>query len=275
MKPGRVTGFALMITIAAGMTVLALRWSGGRRSETPAAQSARPERPGKTEPDTETVRGEVEETANGGRGDGDGKGGGAEAPAAPVITVRTDTETILVHAGPPRFHEEIGLTLVPGDRIEVTGKRQGKPGQATLLAQTIKKDDRVFRVRDEKGERLWRPKRESELALSAIAGEVVDLAPETADRAPGREQSGMFITVKTDQGRIAVQLGPEPFRTRQGFTIEMGDRVEISGWRLPGAHLLHEPLMIAATIQKGGRVLQLRDRNRRALWTEEKATGSK
>jgi hypothetical protein len=268
MKLG--SGICLGVVAAVTMVVVACR-TGGRDQQ--GTQSN--ERAAKPAALLETISGEVVETAEGGRGRGDGKGGGTSGPTAPLITVRSAGETIRVHAGPPWFHKQIGLALAVGDRIEVTGKREGQPGQPVLFAETIKTGDKTFRVRDENGEKLWRPKASSELPVATISGKVVDLAPELAEHAAGQTGSGNFIAVETDQGKVAVQLGPEPFRTQQGLTIALGDAVEISGWRVPGASLLDTPLMLAATIQKGTLVVRLRDEKRLPLWPmEKKADGA-
>jgi hypothetical protein len=219
----------------------------------------------------ETVRGTVVELPGGRGGAGDAKGNSFQGATGPLITLRNDKETLRVHAGPPWYHQQIGLVLAVGDTIEVTGRRPGQPkGQPILLAETVTKGERTFRVRDEKGEKLWRPNIKTELPLSTISGTVVDLAPEMADHTPGRTPSGMFVTVESDQERVAVQLGPQGFRSEHGIELAVGDHVEISGWRVPGAKVIDQPLMLAASIQKGTQTLRLRDDKRLPLWPTEK-----
>lgn len=265
MRMGVVAGVALVAAAAACVFVMKVGPEGREGSARPSGLSG-PVAGGEGAPGVETIRGEVVALPSAGRGGGNSKGPGANGPAAPLITIRSGSETIQVHAGPPRFHEQIGLSLAKKDQIEVTGKRQGTPAKPILVAQTIKKDDRVFKIRGDNGEKLWQPKQKNPPELSAIAGEVVSLAPEVTDAAPGRERSGMMIAVQTENGKIVVQLGPESFRIKQGLTLAVGDRVEISGWRLPGAVVLDVPVMLAETIKKGDRALRVRDEQRRAVW---------
>src|SRR5512139_2022946 len=265
MRMGVVAGVVLVAVAVACVSVVKI---GHRGPEVSAGRSsARPGSPASGEASgVETVRGEVVEVPSGGRGGGDGKGPGAKGPTAPLITIRSPTETIQVHAGPPRFHDQIGLSLAKNDQIEVTGKRQGTPEKPILVAQTVRKGDRVFTIRGENGEKLWQPDKKPPPELSAITGDIVSLAPEVSDAVPGRERSGMMIAVQTGDGKLVVQLGPESFRIKQGLTLAMGERVEITGWSLPGSVVLDVPVILAATIRKGNQEVRLRDEQRRALW---------
>jgi hypothetical protein len=268
MKKMVVAGSAMAFAVIASAVVI---MTGAGRQASDPGRSARPADQSKSAHDSaalETIRGQIVELPDGGRGSGDGKGPGAKGPSAPLITIRSATETVRVHAGPPRYHKEIGLVLAEQDSIEVTGTREGVGAKAVLVAQSIKQGDRVFRIRGENGEKLWQPNQQKpEVVLSTISGEIVDLAPETADNVPGRERSGMLIGVRSAAGKIAVQLGPESFRTEHGLILAIGDRVDVSGWQLPGAVVAGTPLMLAASIRKGDQELRIRDEQRRALWS--------
>lgn len=214
----------------------------------------------------ETIRGVVVGVPSGGGGSRDSKGSGATGPTGPLITIRSAGEALKVHAGPPRFHSQIGLSLAVNDEIEVTGIRRRSAGTPILIAETLKKGDKVFKIRGESGEKLWQPNKRPPPELSAISGEVLSLAPEMTDLAPNRERSGMMVAVQTKDGKIVVQLGPESFRVKQGLVLAVGDHVEINGWPLPGAVVVDTPVMLAASIKKGDQSLRVRDEQRRALW---------
>jgi hypothetical protein len=264
MRTRLVIGVALVVAAAACVSVI--KKNPGSSAGTPSgAGNASAQDPS----GLETVRGEVVVLPTGGRGGGDSKGAGASGPTAPLITIRSAGETIQVHAGPPRFHQQIGLSLAKGDQIEVTGKRRGTEGKAILVAQTVKKGDQVFKIRGDNGEKLWQPEKRPPPPLSSIAGEIVSLEPEVTPDMPARERSGMMIALKSKDETIVVQLGPESFRVKEGLILAVGDRVEVSGWRLPGAQVLDAPVMLAGTIKKGKQELRVRDEQRRALWPNE------
>jgi hypothetical protein len=214
---------------------------------------------------SETIQGSVIALPSSGRGGGKGGGMGTKGPSAPLITIRTASGTMRVHAGPPRFHQEIGLELAQDDRIEVRGVRQGPPDRPVFIASTVTKGDRVFAIRTENGDKLWKRDQAQVPDLMTIRGHVVSLTPEV-DAAAERTSSGMLIAIQTGDESLAVQLGPQKFRTDNGLTLAVGDQVEISGWRLNGAKVGQIPVMLASAITKGDRSVRVRDEQRRALW---------
>jgi len=73
----------------------------------------------------------------------------------------------------------------------------------------------------------------------------------------------VHLTLKTDQGKIPVILGPRHFVDQQGVKIGALDRVEVTGSMV---RLQGKPVIIAAEIKKGDQVLKLRKPDGIPLW---------
>ncbi len=71
------------------------------------------------------------------------------------VILETAKETLSVKLGPPRFVESLGLKLEPGDEIDVTGSRIERPGRSIIVAATVSKRGRTYRIRDDSGRPAW------------------------------------------------------------------------------------------------------------------------
>jgi hypothetical protein len=69
--------------------------------------------------------------------------------------LKTDKETIPVFLGPAWYIEEQRIKFEAKDKIEVKGSRMSIQEQPTIIAQEVKKGDKVLRLRDDKGAPLW------------------------------------------------------------------------------------------------------------------------
>jgi hypothetical protein len=220
----------------------------------------------------ETIKGEVTQVDGPGAGSGDGKnrGSGGKRPG-PMITVRTETETLSVHAGAPHFRQEQKLELKVGDIIEVRGVRATKtPGM--FIAHSITRGSQVVRLRDEQGQKLWKPRqRTQEPTLTELKARVVSVDA-TAEHNPGSGlgRTSQFIIVRAGQEDLAIEVGPDEYRQSQGLTLKADDEIAISGWRLPSAQTAGKPIVLAASITKGKTVVKLRDDRRRPVWIKKK-----
>jgi hypothetical protein len=74
---------------------------------------------------------------------------------------------------------------------------------------------------------------------------------------------GVHLQVKTETGNLSVHLGPSWYLDNQEARIEPNDRIEITGSRVT---LNGDPVLIAAEVKKGDRVLKLRDENGVPMW---------
>jgi hypothetical protein len=70
------------------------------------------------------------------------------------LTVKTDKETTEVHLGPAAFIEKT-MTFKEGDTIQVVGSKVMMMGRPALIAREVKKEDKVLKLRDERGMPLW------------------------------------------------------------------------------------------------------------------------
>jgi hypothetical protein len=97
-------------------------------------------------PSTETtVKGTIQEVQQRTRG----------AWTGTHVILKTEQGTLDVHLGPSDFLAKQHLTLSSGDRIEVTGSKVNIGQAEELLARTVKKGDKVFTLRNERGIPEW------------------------------------------------------------------------------------------------------------------------
>ena len=103
--------------------------------------------------------------------------------------------------------------------------------------------------------RLYDPK-----TVETIKGEVTNVE----STAPMKGMSaGVHLTVKTDKGDAAVQLGPAWYLDNQEVQLAKGDRVEVRGSRVS---LDGQKVIIAADVKRGNDTLVLRDARGLPMW---------
>jgi hypothetical protein len=69
------------------------------------------------------------------------------------LVLKTETETVEVHACPVRFLRELDFTIEKGDALTVTGSRP-KAGEV-VVAREITKGQVSLQLRDKKGTPTW------------------------------------------------------------------------------------------------------------------------
>jgi len=69
------------------------------------------------------------------------------------LVVKTETETIEVHACPVRFMRELDFALDKGDEVTVVGSRPG--GTGTVVAREITKGQTTLTLREKSGAPIW------------------------------------------------------------------------------------------------------------------------
>ncbi len=69
------------------------------------------------------------------------------------LIVKTETETIEVHACPVRFMSELEFTIAKGDEVTVVGSRP--QGGGVLVAREITRGQTSLILRDKTGEPVW------------------------------------------------------------------------------------------------------------------------
>jgi hypothetical protein len=72
------------------------------------------------------------------------------------LVLKTETESVEVHACPVRFLSELEFTIDRGDKLTVLGSRP--TGAAVIVAREIRKGQESLIVRDAKGAPNWLPR---------------------------------------------------------------------------------------------------------------------
>jgi hypothetical protein len=80
----------------------------------------------------------------------------------------------------------------------------------------------------------------------------------------GMQGKGIHAMMKTDQGVIEIHIGPASFVSKQQFTIEKGDALEVVGSKVKAAGA---DAVVARTIKKGDKTLTLRSEQGKPLWS--------
>ncbi len=71
---------------------------------------------------------------------------------------------------------------------------------------------------------------------------------------------GTHLNLKTESGVIEIHVGPTRYLDSQKFSVVKGDKITVTGSKLEGA-------IIAREIEKGDRVLTLRDKQGVPQWS--------
>jgi hypothetical protein len=71
------------------------------------------------------------------------------------LTLKTGQKTIPVVLGPVWYIENKHIKFDVNDKIEVKGSKMMIQGQPMMIAQEVKKGDKVLRLRDDNGFPLW------------------------------------------------------------------------------------------------------------------------
>lgn len=143
------TTIALALAAAVGATTFAARADDAvaPQGPRPGACGPRGQGPRLYDPKTlTTVSGEVASVeSRGGRRSGGRMG----------LDLQTAEGTLRVHLGPSWFLAEQGLTLAPGDKVEITGSRVTFGRGPALIAQVVKKGETAVALRDVAGVPVW------------------------------------------------------------------------------------------------------------------------
>jgi hypothetical protein len=75
---------------------------------------------------------------------------------------------------------------------------------------------------------------------------------------------GVHLLLKSDSEEVAVHLGPAWYVTNQDVSIEVGEKIAVTGSKVM---FEGKPAVIAAQVKKGDEVLTLRDENGFPMWS--------
>ena len=204
------------------------------------------------------------------------------------FTMETDSgESVLVQLGPAHFLADQKADLKPGDAVQVLGFYEDD----TLTAGDVQlSTGEHIILRDPNGRPLWtgglassagssnqRPSTGSSGDDLGYGGQRTWNSQSPTDGKP-QAMDGEWITVQgtvlavelnaliveTTEGQtMPIQLGPEHFWATQGFVIETGAEVQITGF-------YEDEVTFSAgqvTLQETGEILVLRDADGRPRWS--------
>jgi len=94
------------------------------------------------------IKGKVEDIIYSGLENGDGRGH--------ELILKSNDEYIPVHLGPAWFVDKQGKNIKKGDKISVTGSKVKHNHKEVIIAQSIKKSDKILHLRNDNGHPVWR-----------------------------------------------------------------------------------------------------------------------
>ena len=124
---------------------------------------------------------------------------------------------------------------------------------ATLVAGFVASG--AMAQRGSGGGRNYDPK-----TVETLHGKVVSMEKVASPRNP----LGIHLMMQTEKEMIPVHLGPAWFIEKQTPQIETGDTITVTGSRIM---IDEKPVIIAAEIKKGDKVIKLRDDNGVPTWS--------
>lgn len=71
------------------------------------------------------------------------------------LALRADDQVYDVHVGPTKYLAKIGLNLSTGEQVEIIGSKIKLNGADAIIAREVKKQDKVFTLRDSQGFPKW------------------------------------------------------------------------------------------------------------------------
>ena len=124
---------------------------------------------------------------------------------------------------------------------------------ATLVAGFVAPS--AMAQRGSGGGRNYDPK-----TVETLLGKVVSMEKVASPRNP----LGIHLMMQTEKEMMPVHLGPAWFIEKQTPQIETGDTITVTGSRIM---IDKKPVIIAAEIKKGDKVIKLRDDNGVPAWS--------
>ncbi len=76
--------------------------------------------------------------------------------------------------------------------------------------------------------------------------------------------SGIHLMLKTNKGTVSIHLGPAWYFESHNYVIKVKNKIEITGSRITYDG---KPVVIAAEVKKGNKIIKLRDENGFPVWS--------
>ena len=98
-------------------------------------------------------------------------------------------------------------------------------------------------------------------SVETLQGEITEVVTMPGKKRTGME--GVHLMLKTGETILPVHLGPVWYMEQQEYAFKEGDSITVTGSRIT---FNNAPALIAARVNKGEMVLELRDRNGMPYW---------
>jgi DNA/RNA endonuclease YhcR with UshA esterase domain len=102
-----------------------------------------------------------------------------------------------------------------------------------------------------------------------VTGTIEDIKMATGKSASYAPES---VTLKTETGDVDVHLAPASFWTKNGFTLEKGASIDVTGSK---AQIGNSVVVLARTVKKGEKAVTLRNAEGVPAWAHQHPTKSK
>jgi len=187
------------------------------------------------------------------------------------VLLLEDGSTVVVSTAPAWYLDAQEITFNIGDMLTVTGSLVEQEIGSVLIASEIISGDTALVLRDELGYPTWKASRNSgdgyrnpgtyQNLVYDVASEVVITGTVTevlvGSMTPGTYPGYQLTVVLADGSEVHVQLAPYWYLLNQGFSLETGTEVIITGYTT----VLDEEtsIFIARTVVYNDTTLVLRD----------------
>jgi len=193
------------------------------------------------------------------------------AAAHNLVLLLEDGTTVVVSTAPAWYLDAQEMSFNIGDILTVTGSLVEQEIGSVLIASEIISGDTALILRDELGYPTWKASRNSgdgyrnpgtyQNLVYDVASEVVIVGTVTevlvGSMTPGTYPGYQLTVVLADESEVHVQLAPYWYLLNQGFSLETGTEVVITGF----TNVLDEEtsIFLARMVVYGDTTLVLRD----------------
>lgn len=188
-----------------------------------------------------------------------------------LVVLLEDGTAVIVSTAPNWYLDAQEITFNIGDIVTITGSLTVREPDNILIASEITSGDLTLVLRDELGYPVWKTSHKSDdqyrnpgtykNLIYDVASEVVITGTVTevlvGSMTPGTYPGYQLIVALADGSEVHVQLAPYWYLLNQGFSLEVGTEVAITGYET----ILDEvsPVFLARIVVYGETTLVLRD----------------
>ena len=200
------------------------------------------------------------------------------SPAVMVLVRTPNGGTAMVELGPAWYVDNQPFKLKLKDRVSVTGSKAFEDSKSSILARKVIRTNKVAYLRGVDGFPMWVASRghvavmtagqggkaggEVATGLAVIGGRIESLLDVTQEFGPPFRH----VVLRTEAGTVEVNVGPSWFIERQDFSFIAGDPLVVTPFSDVQRPKPLAPLIIAAQLRRGDKVLVLRTPSGPPAW---------